>query len=198
MRFGASKVALLTTDSYRVGGHDQLRIYGRMLSVPVHAVRDAEDLVATLAELKDRHLILIDTVGISQRDRALADQAAVLAGCPEVKRLLLVQSTANARTLEQVAIAYRKGGLDGCILTKTDEAASIAPALDVVIRHQLPLHYVTDGQRVPEDLQLPEAGALVRAALAPEEDDVFDIGTAELELMVPGVASRAHAGAAHV
>jgi flagellar biosynthesis protein FlhF len=198
VRFGASKVALLTTDSYRVGAPDQLRIYGRLLSVPVHAIRDAQELAAVLEQLKDRHLILIDTIGMSQRDRMVAEQAAMLAGCGDVKRVLLVQSTANARTLEQVVTAYKKSGIDGCILTKIDEAASIAPALDVIIRHQLPLHYVTDGQRVPEDLHLPDAAALVREALSPSEDEVFDIGLHELPFMVPGMLPQAAAGVAHV
>lgn len=196
VRFGASKVALLTTDGYRIGAHDQLRIYGRILSVPVHAIRDAHDLATVLGELKDRHLILIDTIGMSQRDRMVAEHAAMLAGCGDVKRLLLVNTTANARTLEQVVTAYRKSGVDGCILTKTDEAASLAPALDVLIRHQLALHYVTDGQRVPEDLQLPNAAALVRVALQPPADEAFDLGPEEMMFMAPGAQSPA-AGVSH-
>jgi flagellar biosynthesis protein FlhF len=188
VRFGASKVALLTTDGYRVGAHDQLRIYGRILGVPVHSIRDGEELVQVLAGLTDRHLVLIDTIGMSQRDQALAEQAAMLAGSGDVKRLLLVQTTANARTLDQVVAAYKKTGVEGCILTKTDEAASIAPALDVVIRHQLPVHYATDGQRVPEDIQLPDAMALVREALQPAADgEAFDLMPEELPFMMPSV-----------
>ena len=190
VRFGASKVALLTTDSYRVGAHDQLRIYGRILSVPVHAIRDAQELASVLEQLKDRHLVLIDTIGMSQRDKMVAEQAAMLAGAGDVMRLLLVQTTANARTLEQVVTAYKRAGVDGCILTKIDEAASIAPALDVIVRHQLPLHYVTDGQRVPEDLQLPDSGALVREALKPSEDDAFDFAPEEMAFMMPTVAPQ--------
>ena len=97
-----------------------------------------------------------------------------------------MQTTANARTLDQVVTAYKKTGVEGCILTKTDEAASIAPALDVVIRHQLPVHYVTDGQRVPEDIQLPDATALVREALQPAADaEAFDLMPEELPFMMP-------------
>ena len=114
----------------------------------------------------------------------------MLAGAGDVKRLLLVQTTANARTLEQVVTAYKRAGVDGCILTKIDEAASIAPALDVILRHQLPLHYVTDGQRVPEDLQLPDAAALVREALKPSEDDAFDFAPEEMAFMMPVGAAQ--------
>jgi flagellar biosynthesis protein FlhF len=69
VRYGADKLALLTTDSYRIGAHEQLRIYGRILGVPVHVVRDGEDLRHTLSDLRDKHMVLIDTVGMSQRDR---------------------------------------------------------------------------------------------------------------------------------
>ena len=162
--------------------------------MPVHSIRDGEDLAQTLAGLSDRHLVLIDTIGMSQRDQALAEQAAMLSGSGDVKRLLLVQTTANARTLDQVVAAYKKTGVEGCILTKTDEAASIAPALDVVIRHQLPVHYVTDGQRVPEDIQLPDAMKLVREALQPATDaEAFDFTPEELPFMLP-----AQRGAAEV
>lgn len=185
VRYGASRVALLTTDSYRIGAHDQLRIYGRILNVPVHAIRDAEDLAAVLDELSDRHLVLIDTIGMSQRDRAVAEQAALLSNNGKVKRLLLVSTTANTATLNQVVSAYTSSGVHGCILTKTDEAASLAPALDAVIRHALPVHYVTDGQRVPEDLQVPNASLLVREALRPLDDDALGLEADEIALYAP-------------
>ena len=177
VRFGSSKVALLTTDGYRIGGYDQLRIYARILGVTVHAVRDADDLATALAELSGRHLVLIDTIGMSQRDRMVAEQAAMLAGAGDVKRLLLVQATTNTATLDEVVRAYKEHGVHGCIITKTDEAASLAPALDGVVRHGLPLHYVTDGQRVPEDLRLPDAEALVREALQATTDDENDFAS---------------------
>jgi flagellar biosynthesis protein FlhF len=198
VRFGASKVALLTTDSYRIGAHDQLRIYGRILSVPVHTIRDAADLATVLAELSGRHLVLIDTIGMSQRDRMVAEQAAMLAASGQVKRLLLVATTANTATLNQVVSAYKSSGVHGCILTKTDEAANLAPALDAVIRHQLPVHYVTDGQRVPEDLQLPEAAALVRDALHPLCDEALAFMPEELALIVPPSATPASHVAAFI
>lgn len=190
VRFGASKVALLTTDSYRIGAHDQLRIYGRILSVPVHAIRDAEELANVLAGLADRHLVLIDTIGMSQRDRMVAEQAALLSNNGRVKRLLLVSTTANTATLNQVVSAYKSSGVHGCILTKTDEAATLAPALDAVIRHALPIHYVTDGQRVPEDLQLPNAQVLVREALRPVDDDAFALEMEEIAVLSPAWKSE--------
>ena len=155
LRHGAAKVALVTTDTYRIGAQDQLRIYGRILGTPVFAVRDENDLEMTLSDLAGRHLVLIDTVGMSQRDKRVAEQIALL--CDEqrdVKRLLLLGAPSQGVTLEEVARAYSGPGLIGCILTKIDEALTYGPVLDVAIRHELPVHYVTNGQRVPEDLHL--------------------------------------------
>lgn len=153
LKFGAAKVALITTDTYRIGAQDQLRIYGRILGTPVFAVQDDNDLELTLSDLTRKHLVLIDTVGMSQRDKRVAEQVALLCGESRgVERLLLLGAPAQGMTLEEVVRAYSGPGLIGCILTKIDEALSFGPCLDVVIRHQLPVHYVTNGQRVPEDL----------------------------------------------
>jgi len=165
VRHGADKLALLTTDSYRIGGHEQLRIYGKILGVTVHAVRDAADLRLALSELRNKHTVLIDTVGMSQRDRAVAEQVEMLcqAGKP-IKRLLMLNATSHGDTLDEVVQAYRTRGLDGCILTKIDEAASLGPALDCAIRHQLNVHYLATGQRVPEDLHLANRQYLIHRA----------------------------------
>lgn len=164
VRYGADRVALLTTDSYRIGAHEQLRIYGRILGVPVHIVRDGEDLRHTLSDLRDKHMVLIDTVGMSQRDRMVADQAAMLTRAGEVNRLLLLNATSRGDTLDDVIRAYAGEDLAGCLLTKVDEAASLAPAIDALVRHGLLLAYVANGQRVPEDMHLPNRSYLLHRA----------------------------------
>lgn len=171
VRHGADKLALITTDGYRIGAQEQLRIYGRILGVPVFPVRDAADLRQTLSELRDRHMVLIDTVGMSQRDRMVAHQAAMLLGAGPVKRLLLLNATARGDTLDDVVRAYGGADLAGCILTKVDEAASLAPAIGAAISHGLELLYVTNGQRVPEDLHLPNRSYLLHRALRGVPDD---------------------------
>lgn len=165
VRHGAEKLALLTTDSYRIGGHEQLRIYGKILGVTVHAVRDAADLKLALSELRNKHTVLIDTVGMSQRDQAVAEQVEMLGqASKQIKRLLLLNATSHGETLNEVVEAYQKRGLDGCILTKVDEAASLGPALDCAIRHELNVHYLATGQRVPEDLHLANRQYLIHRA----------------------------------
>lgn len=163
LRHGAAKLALVTTDGYRIGAHEQLRIYGRILGVSVHLVKDGDDLRQTLADLSHKHMVLVDTMGMSQRDRMVTEQIGMLADCG-VQRLLLLSATSRGDTMDDVVRAYRGADLAGCILTKVDEAASLAPALDVVMRHQLKLHYVSNGQRVPEDLHLPNRAYLLHRA----------------------------------
>lgn len=165
VRHGAGKLALITTDGYRIGAQEQLRIYGRILGVPVFSVRDGADLRQTLGGLRNKHMVLIDTMGMSQRDRLVGEQAAMLAGAGDVRRLLLLNATARGDTLDDVVRAYAGPDLAGCIFTKVDEAAALAPALDVAVRHALDIRYLTNGQRVPEDLHLPNRAYLLHRAL---------------------------------
>jgi flagellar biosynthesis protein FlhF len=151
VRYGADKVALVTTDSYRIGAHEQLKIYGKILGVSVHAVRDTEDLRLTLSGLKHKHLVIIDTMGVGQRDSRVAEQAQMF-DAVGVQRLLLLNATSSGGTLDDVVKMYGGSGVIGCIPTKLDEAVTLGTVLDVVVRHKLTMHYIASGQRVPEDL----------------------------------------------
>lgn len=167
---GPQSVALLTTDSYRIGAHDQLRIYGRILGVPVHDVKDETDLELTLSDLSDRHLVLIDTVGMGQRDQRIGEQLALF-NLDNIGTLLLLSANAQASTLDDVARRYRNSHLAGCILTKLDETMAFGGCLDVAIRHRLPLHFVTNGQRVPEDLHGANTSYLIDRAFRTQQDN---------------------------
>ena len=79
LRHGSGKVALVTTDSYRIGAHEQLRIYGRILGVSVYLVKDAVELRQTLSELQHKHIVLIDTMGMSQKDKLVPELTEMLA-----------------------------------------------------------------------------------------------------------------------
>ena len=194
LRHGARKLALVTTDGYRIGAHEQLRIYGRILGVSVHLARDTADLRATLQDLQHTHMVLIDTMGMSQRDRLVSEQVAMF-GDNDVKSLLLLSATSRGDTLDDVIKAYNGlQNLAGCILTKVDEAASLASSLDVIIRHRLRLYYVSNGQRVPEDLHLPNRPYLVHRAFK----DLPDSSPHRLAGLEPGLMmASAAANAAH-
>ena len=190
MRHGPGKLALITTDGYRIGGYEQLRIYGKILGVMVHSVRDEADLRIALDELKGKHTVLIDTVGVSQRDKMVSEQIAMLSAAgSQVKRLLCLNATSTGETLNEVARSYMGDGLAGCILTKLDEAATIGSALDVTIRQKLNLYYVANGQRVPEDLHVANQQYLIdRAFKLKRETAPFQFNDAEIPLVMANTA----------
>jgi flagellar biosynthesis protein FlhF len=190
MRHGAGKLALITTDGYRIGGYEQLRIYGKILGVMVHSVKDETDLRIALDELKNKHMVLIDTVGMGQRDKMVGEQVAMLSGAgAKVQRLLCMSATSNGETLNEVVRSYMGDGLAGCVITKLDEAATIGSVLDVVIRQKLRLYYVANGQRVPEDLHVANKHYLVdRAFKLKRETAPFQFQEDELPLVVGNTA----------
>jgi flagellar biosynthesis protein FlhF len=165
LRHGRRHVALVTTDSYRIGAHEQLITYGRLLGISVQVASDHKELRSILNSLADKRLVLIDTAGMSQRDVRLTEQFATLAdsGIP-IRTLLVLSATLHPSVLEETIRAFSSVALEGAILTKLDEAASLGGVLSTVIRQHLPLMFVANGQRVPEDLQPARAQELVQLA----------------------------------
>lgn len=157
----ARDVALVTTDTYRVGGREQLATFGRLLGMPVFEAVGANGLVETLDRLKDYPLVLVDTAGLGQRDRALAAQFNWMSAARKVRSYLVLPANAQADDLDEVVRRFRCAAPEGVILSKLDETGRLGTGLSVVVRHRLPLAYVTDGQRVPEDLHRAEAHRLV-------------------------------------
>jgi len=189
MRHGSRSVALISTDNFRIGAHEQLRAYARILDVPIRLANSAETLQAALDHFCDKRLVLIDTAGMSQRDLRLTEQFTVLQGeSDRVRTYLVAATTSRLSGLQEVVRGYKGVELSGCILTKVDESTCIGHALDVVIQQQLPVAYVSDGQRVPEDLQPARAHTLVSRSVAVmqesadllEDELMTGIGVAEV------------------
>jgi len=175
LRYGRDQLALLTTDTFRIGAQEQLKVYAKIIGVPVISLRDSEDLAAKLNSMKDRKVILLDTAGVSQRDTQMLEQSQLLLeGAPTLKRILVMSSTTDLRTQEDVILMYQMAAeaeksrtVTAAIITKTDEAAQVGPVLDCLIRHQLPLMFLANGQRVPEDLSQANTAYLSHRALNP-------------------------------
>lgn len=154
-------VALVTTDTQRVGGREQLHSYGRQLGIAVHESDSAESLLELLERLRDYKLVLIDTAGMGQRDRALAAQLNWLRAAQQVTSLLVLPANAHFSDLDEVVRRFAHAKPQGVVLTKLDETGRFGSALSVVVDHQLPITWVTDGQRVPDDLHRANAASLV-------------------------------------
>ncbi len=172
-RHGTRPVALVTTDSFRIGAHEQLRIYSRLLDVPMYALNADQPVSDLLERMRGKSWVIIDTVGMSQRDQRVIEQVSHLRGASTPVRLVLMLNAASQpETLEEVVVRYRQAAraagaeLGDCIITKQDEAGRLGPVLDIILRHGLRLLFVSHGQRVPEDMSVAAPDALVRLALS--------------------------------
>lgn len=166
LKYGSDSVALVTTDRYRVAAHEQLFVFGRILNVPVRVVDESHSLDDILDELSDRHLVLIDTAGLTSADKGYQEQLAELARSHHnVKTHLVVSATSQPRIMKSVWHCYKMANLAGCVMTKIDEALTLGESLGFVMETGLPVAYYTDGQKIPEDLHHAEAVPLVRLAV---------------------------------
>lgn len=170
---GPSSVGLITLDTYRIGAHEQLRTYGRMLGVVAHLAHDRAALQDLLNLLGNKKMILIDTTGLAPRDPRKRDMLDVL-DLPNVNRLLVLNAVGHGDTQDEVVSSFRSSGVQQAVLSKIDEAVKLGPALDAVIRHQLVLRGVTTGQKVPEDWDAADAVKLVRMSMRSPSKSAFD------------------------
>jgi len=185
LRYGARSVALVSTDNFRIGAHEQLKAYSRILDIPIRFADSADSLQVALDYFCDKRLVLIDTAGMSQRDLRLNQQLAMFEREGErVKSYLVASATTRLAGLTEIVKGFSGINPHACILTKVDESATLGHALDMVIQHNLPVAYVSDGQRVPEDLQPARAHTLVSrsVALMQENADLLDNELAGLQI----------------
>lgn len=163
---GAEQVALITTDTFRIGAFEQLATFGRIIGCPVKQAKDHEELAILLTQLQQRKLILIDTAGMSQRDVRLAEKLSALMHNSRVKirSYLVLSATSQARVMQETVEHFKRISLSGCIFTKLDECLSLGEIINIAIQNALPVSYLTNGQRVPEDIEAAQAKAMIDQA----------------------------------
>ena len=165
-KYGANEVAMITIDTYRIAAFEQLATYGKIIGCTVKKAQTSEELAHILHQLRHKKLVLIDTAGFSQRDARLVSQLNDYEKetSATIKKYLVLPAGAQYQVLHQTIQAYKNINLTGCIFSKLDECYSLGEALSVVIENDLRLSYVTDGQRVPEDIKLADAKNLIMVA----------------------------------
>ena len=196
LKHGSHRVALITTDNYRIGAHEQLRSYARIMGVPMSVTGDADSLRKTLNSLHDKDLILIDTAGMSQRDMLLSKQFSMLQaeGLPEIKTYLTLASNCQRSVLSETGNKFKEMKLTGCILTKVDETTSLGGAITVAIENELPISYLCDGQKVPEDMHLARSHSIVSRSVSVVQHMVStETYHEESAKMVGGMVANGHA-----
>jgi flagellar biosynthesis protein FlhF len=166
LRHGARDLALVSTDSIRIGAQEQLHTLGRLLGVPAYAIDGAGELAELLDHIGDRRLVLIDSAGLSQRDPRLATELETLANASErLESSLVLSAAAQAGAIEQSLERFAAARPTTCCVTKLDEATSLGGTLSALIRTKLPLAYLSDGQQVPEDLSPARSHQLIARAV---------------------------------
>ncbi|MDV6316948.1 flagellar biosynthesis protein FlhF [Idiomarina sp. HP20-50] len=165
-RHGADKVALITTDTFRIGASEQLQTYGRIIGCPVKVAKNAQELADALLALRQKSLILIDTAGMGQRDKRLNEQLSQLIQNSRlrIRPYLVLSATSQTQVLMDAVKQFKTLPLSGCIFTKLDECLSLGESISVAIEHGLPVGYLTNGQQVPEDIRVADANFMVAEA----------------------------------
>ena len=176
---GVASVGLITLDTYRVGAHEQLRAYGKMLGVVAHLAHDKVALQDLLGLLSNKKMVLIDTTGLAPRDPRKREMMELL-DLPNIKRLLVLNAGSHGDTLDEAVSAFKSSGPQHTILSKTDEAVKLGPAIDAAIRNQLVLRGITTGQRVPEDWETANAAKLVRSSMRTAGISAYDPKVSDL------------------
>ncbi|HEV7912743.1 MAG TPA: flagellar biosynthesis protein FlhF, partial [Albitalea sp.] len=195
-KYGAANLGLVTLDAYRVGAHEQLRTYGRILGVPVHTAHDRASLEDLLELLAAKKMVLIDTAGMAQRDSRTRELLDML-GHRSIQKLVVVNAAQQGETIEDVLISYRASLSRGVILSKMDEAVKLAPALDALIRHKLKVVGVANGQRVPEDWHRLSSHALVHRALRPTAGTAYRMDASDMNLIFAAPQTRGTGSTLH-
>ena len=165
-KYGPDAVAMVTIDTYRIAAYEQLATYGKIIGCAAQSAQNGEELNHCLYQLRHKKLVLIDTAGFSQRDARLVSQLSEYEKdvSVNIRKYAVLPAGAQYQVLKQTIGAYKHSHLSGCILSKLDECYSLGEALSVIIEHDLSVCYVTDGQRVPEDIKLADAKNLTRVA----------------------------------
>lgn len=166
LRHGPRDLVLISADSVRMGAQDQIQNLGRLLGVPTYTIDQINELSAVLNSVARNRLVLIDTAGFSQRDARLSAELALLATShPQLETCLVVSASAQAGTLEETFLRFAAAAPKSCVLTKVDEATSLGGSISALTRHAVPLMYMSEGQRIPEDLAPARAHQLVARAV---------------------------------
>jgi flagellar biosynthesis protein FlhF len=166
LRHGPRRVALVSADAVRIGAHEQMHMLGRLLGVTAHTIYDVAELPDLLDALSGQQLVLIDTAGASPRDPDLARRLRLMSQAnSRIETSLVIPASIQAGAIEEAMKVFSVARPSSCVITKVDEAVSLGGVLSSLVRHKLPVAYVSDGQRVPEDLQPARAHSLVSRAV---------------------------------
>ena len=157
------KVALISLDTFRVGGIEQLQIYGDIMGIPVETAQDRLSFEECMKRHSDKDVVLIDTMGRCHKDHSYSTQLSeVFEGLDEVETHLVLSLGSNEKQFMKSHKQFSPLGINRVLFTKIDEGLSFGSILNFSLRTRLPLSYFTTGQRVPEDIEVAVQNRVIR------------------------------------
>ena len=160
------RVGLITVDTYRVAAVEQLRTYADIIDLPMEVVATPREMREAVARMNHLDLVLMDTAGRSPRDEVrIQELKSMLTEAEPDEVHLVLSSTAGAKSLINTAERFADVGTTSLLMTKLDEAHSLGHLVSVVRSVPLPVSYLTDGQNVPDDIQVARSGAMASMLL---------------------------------
>ncbi|MEN1680276.1 MAG: flagellar biosynthesis protein FlhF [Planctomycetota bacterium] len=160
------RVGLITVDTYRVAAVEQLRTYADIIDLPMEVVATPREMRGALDRLSGLDLVLMDTAGRSPRDAVKVQELkSILAEANADEVHLVLSTTAGPKSLVATASRFTEVGVTSLLLTKLDEATGLGPVLSLTAATGLPISYLTNGQTVPDDIQVAQAESLADGIL---------------------------------
>ncbi|MBM7623503.1 flagellar biosynthesis protein FlhF [Sporohalobacter salinus] len=159
-------VALITADIYRIAAVDQLKTYSEIIDVPLEVVYDPDELQQALNKFASKDLVLIDTAGRSQNNEMhMSELNALLDRINGVEKHLVLSATTKYRDMLDVILSFQQVGLNKIIFTKLDETKNLGMTLNITNQFEAKLSYITNGQNVPEDIEIFKPEKIVNSLL---------------------------------
>ena len=166
-KWGADSVALVTTDFFRIGAYEQLRVFGELLGVKVHSARSFQELQSLRLALAGKKVVFVDTVGSSRDDEKMREQMGMFTNL-RIESTVALQACLARSVMRLDLGRWRDSGATSALITKMDQATGVASLVETLIMRGLPVSYATNGQRVPADLHRVSSLLLAHKALRGE------------------------------
>jgi flagellar biosynthesis protein FlhF len=166
------RVGLITVDTYRIAAVEQLRTYANIIDLPMQVVSTPKEMHEAVRQMAGMDLVLIDTAGRSPKDEIrLQELKAFISEASADEVHLVLSSVAASRTLQQTAERFATVGTSALIITKLDEANGLGNLLPVLRLSRMPVSYLTNGQNVPDDIEIADSPRLAKLILGLENDN---------------------------
>lgn len=176
-------VGLITVDTYRIAAVEQIRTYAEIIDLPMQVVSSPYEIDGAIQRMQDLDLILIDTAGRSPRDtERLQELQEYLTRANADEIHLVLSTTASSRSLTETAKQFAIANPTHLILTKLDEATGLGGICSLLREGKMPLSYLTNGQNVPDDIDVANASQVARAIMGVGIGDPLSHRSANIDI----------------